>query len=291
MPHWDGWATCSTTMPWPHHSGGSPGTRCSSRPECLARPAQNLFEVLQATPPEDFESLGSARDRAFRDRGVTFQLSGEERPFPLDLVPRVIGREEWAALAAGVVQRVRALEALLADLHGRGQILADGVLPRRLVTSSDHFHREAYGIEPTNGVRVHVAGIDVVRDHDGRFRVLEDNILCPSGVSYVLENRRLMARVLPQLFMTHRVMPVNSYPGRLLEALRPAAPAGVTDPTVVVLTLGSYNSAFFGDSFLARQMGVELVEGRDLACQHNRVIHAHGPTARLDVEVSLTRTA
>jgi uncharacterized circularly permuted ATP-grasp superfamily protein len=233
--------------------------------------AQSLFEVLQATPPEDFESLGSTRDRAFRDRGVTFQLSGEERPFPLDLVPRVIPRQEWATLSAGVVQRVRALEALLADLYGRGQILEDGVLPRRLVASSNHFHREAYGVEPANGVRVHVAGIDVVRGGDGQFRVLEDNIRCPSGVSYVLENRRLMARILPQLFMTHRVLPVSNYPGRLLEALRAAAPAGHADPTVVVLTPGVYNAAFFEHSFLARQMGVELVEGRDLICQHNRV--------------------
>ena len=238
----------------------------------VPRPAaQDLFEVLQATPPEDFESLGSTRDRAFRDRGVTFQLSGEERPFPLDLVPRVIAREEWATLSAGVVQRVKALEALLADLYGRGQILDDGVLPRRLVTSSNHFHRDAYGIEPPNGVRVHVAGIDVVRGHDGRFRVLEDNIRCPSGVSYVLENRRLMGRILPQLFMSHRVMPVSQYPGRLLAALRAAAPAGVADPTVVVLTPGVYNAAFFEHSFLARQMGVELVEGRDIICQHNRV--------------------
>jgi uncharacterized circularly permuted ATP-grasp superfamily protein len=166
---------------------------------------------------------------------------------------------------------VRALESLLADLYGRGQILEDGVLPRRLVTSSDHFHREAYGIEPANGVRVHVAGIDVVRDDDGRFRVLEDNIRCPSGVSYVLENRRLMARILPEMFMTHRVMPVSNYPGRLLEALRAAAPAGIADPSVVVLTPGVYNSAFFEHSFLARQMGVELVEGRDLICRQNRV--------------------
>jgi uncharacterized circularly permuted ATP-grasp superfamily protein len=116
-----------------------------------------------------------------------------------------------------------------------------------------------------------VAGIDVVRGHDGRFRVLEDNIRCPSGVSYVLENRRLMARILPQLFMSHRVMPVSQYPGRLLAALRAAAPAGVADPTVVVLTPGVYNAAFFEHSFLARQMGVELVEGRDIICQHNRV--------------------
>lgn len=238
----------------------------------VPRPAaRSLFEVLQATPPEDFESLGSTRDRTFRDRGVTFQLSGEERPFPLDLVPRVIERAEWDTLSAGVVQRVRALEALLADLYGSGQILKDEVLPRRLVTSSAHFHRGAFGIEPANGVRVHVAGIDVVRGHDGRFRVLEDNIRCPSGVSYVLENRRLMARILPQLFTTHQVMPVSPYPGRLLEALRAAAPAGIADPTVVLLTPGVYNSAFFEHSFLARQMGVELVEGRDLICRQNRV--------------------
>jgi uncharacterized circularly permuted ATP-grasp superfamily protein len=233
--------------------------------------ARSLYEALQALPPDDFESRAVARDRSFRDRGITFQLSGEERPFPLDLIPRVIPEDEWAVLAAGVAQRVQALEALLADLYGKGQILEDGVVPRRLVTSSEHFHRAAFGVEPPNGVRIHVAGIDVVRGADGRFCVLEDNIRCPSGVSYVIENRRMMARIFPELFVSHRVQSVNGYPGKLLESLRAAAPPARSDPTVVVLTPGVYNSAFFEHSFLARQMGVELVEGRDLVCKAGHV--------------------
>jgi uncharacterized circularly permuted ATP-grasp superfamily protein len=238
----------------------------------VVRPAARiLHDALQSLAPDEFEARCNARDRGFQDRGITFQLSGEERPFPLDLVPRVISESEWVTLAAGVAQRVKALEALLADVYGTGQILDDRIIPRQLVTSSQHFHRAAFGIEPHNGVRIHVAGIDVVRGADGRFYVLEDNIRCPSGVSYVVENRRMMARIFPELFASHRVLSVYGYPAKLLEALRAAAPPGVHDPTVVVLTPGVYNSAYFEHSFLARQMGVELVEGRDLACRGDRV--------------------
>ena len=246
--------------------------------------ARVLHDALQELPPDEFEARAAARDRSFRDRGITFQLSGEERPFPLDLIPRIIAEDEWAVLEAGVIQRVKALEALLADLYGAGQILDDRVLPRSLVTSSEHFHRAAWGVEPPNGVRVHVAGIDVVRGADGRFHVLEDNIRCPSGVSYVIENRRMMTRIFPELFTSHRVLSVNSYPAKLLEALRAAAPTGVSDPTVVVMTPGVYNPAFFEHSFLARQMGVELVEGRDLVCRSGRVYMrtSHGEE-RVDV--------
>jgi uncharacterized circularly permuted ATP-grasp superfamily protein len=166
----------------------------------------------------------------------------------------------------GVRQRVRALEAFLADVYGPGEVLNDGVIPRRLVSSATHFHREVAGIEPANGVRIHVAGIDLVRDQHGDFRVLEDNLRTPSGISYVVENRRAMTHVFPELFASHRVRPVASYPARLLEALRAAAPESAVDPTVVVLTPGIYNSPYFEHSFLARQMGVELVEGRDLVC-------------------------
>ncbi len=233
--------------------------------------ARTLHDALQALPADDFESRCAARDRSFRDRGITFQLSGEERPFPLDLIPRIIPEQEWTVLAAGVAQRVRALEALLADLYGVGQILEDRVVPRSLVTSSQHFHRAAFGVEPPNGVRIHVAGIDVVRGADGKFCVLEDNIRCPSGVSYVIENRRMMARIFPELFTSHRVLSVASYPVKLLEALRAAAPGGTHDPTVVVLTPGVYNSAYFEHTFLARQMGIELVEGRDLICRADRI--------------------
>jgi uncharacterized circularly permuted ATP-grasp superfamily protein len=230
-----------------------------------------LHEALQALPAEEFQRRCLASDRAFRDQGVTFSLSGEERPFPLDLVPRVISAEEWAVVEEGVAQRVRALERFLADVYGHQQILRDGVVPTHIVTSATHFQRQAFGFEPPNGVRIHVAGIDLARGREGRFYVLEDNLRTPSGISYVIENRRTMARVFPELFASHRVRPVDSYPARLLEALRAASPEGVADPTVVVLTPGVYNSAYFEHTFLARQMGVELVEGRDLVCRRNVV--------------------
>ncbi len=236
------------------------------------RPAYSaLHEALQSLSATDFAARCTARDHSFRDQGITFSLSGEERPFPLDLVPRIIGASEWPAIEAGVSQRVRALEAFLADVYGPGRILEDGIVPRRLITTSTHYHRAAMGIDPPNGVRVHVSGVDLVRGGDGVFRVLEDNLRTPSGISYVVENRRTMARVFPELFTSHRVRPVDSYPARLLEALRAATPTGSPDPTVVVLTPGIYNSAYFEHAFLARQMGVELVEGRDLVCRNNRV--------------------
>lgn len=225
-----------------------------------------LHDALQTLSAEGFADRCAARDRAFRDQGITFQLSGEERPFPLDLVPRVIAASEWNIIERGVRQRVKALEAFLADVYGPGRILADRVIPRRLVLTSRHFHRQVAGIHPAHGVRVHVAGIDLVRDADGRFRVLEDNLRVPSGISYVIENRRAMTRVFPELFASHRVKRVDSYPAQLLEALRRTAPEGTPDPCVVVLTPGVHNAAYFEHSFLARQMGVELVEGSDLVC-------------------------
>jgi uncharacterized circularly permuted ATP-grasp superfamily protein len=233
--------------------------------------AVGLHDALQAFSHDDFESRCAARDRRFRDQGITFSLSGDERPFPLDLIPRALAWSEWRTIEAGVIQRVKALDMFLADVYGRGEVLADGVVPRRLITSSKHFHRAAYGIEPPNGVRVHVAGIDGVRGSDGRFRVLEDNLRTPSGVSYVIENRRMMARLFPELFGSHRVLPVDHYPARLLAALRAASPRRANDPVVVVLTPGVYNSAYFEHAFLAQQMGVPLVEGRDLVCKDNVV--------------------
>ena len=241
------------------------------KPGVPRAPYRALHDALQPLSSRDLDERAAVRDRAFRDQGITFSLSGEERPFPLDLVPRILSAAEWATIEAGVVQRVKALEAFLSDVYGPGRILDDGIVPRSVITTSSHYHREAHGICPTNNVRVHVSGIDLVRDESGRFCVLEDNLRTPSGISYVVENRRTMARVFPELFATHRVRPVSGYPARLLEALRASAPAGVNDPTVVVLTPGVYNSAYFEHSFLARQMGVELVEGRDLVCRDNVV--------------------
>ena len=249
------------------------------RPTC--RP---LHDALQALSPEQFQRRADASARSLLDQGVTFSLSGEERAFPLDLVPRVLSEPEWSDIERGVGQRVRALEAFLGDVYGQQQILNDGVVPASLVTSSSHFHRAAFGVEPANGVRIHVAGIDLARGGDGRFYVLEDNLRTPSGISYVIHNRRTMARVFPELFASHRVRPVDSYPARLLEALRAAGPVGVPDPTVVVLTPGVYNSAYFEHSFLARQMGVELVEGRDLICRGNvAYMRSTGGEQRVDV--------
>ncbi|OJY49649.1 circularly permuted type 2 ATP-grasp protein [Pseudonocardia sp. 73-21] len=234
-------------------------------------PYRALHDAIAPTAVADLTVRSEALDRAYVDQGITFSLSGQERPFPLDIVPRVISSGEWGRLQKGIVQRVKALEAFLADVYGDAEIIRDGVLPRRLITSCEHFHREAAGLVPPNGVRIHVAGIDLVRDEQGTFRVLEDNLRNPSGVSYVMENRRTMARVFPDLFTRQRVRAVGDYSTHLLRALRSAASVNEADPNVVVLTPGVYNSAYFEHSLLARQMGVELVEGRDLFCRDNMV--------------------
>jgi uncharacterized circularly permuted ATP-grasp superfamily protein len=234
---------------------------------------QHLGATVAAMTPEDVEARVAALMATFTDRGVTFNVGGgpDERPFPLDLVPRILPADEWSTIERGVQQRVRTLEAFLADVYGSGRLFDDDVLPRRVVTSSQHFHRSAHGLLPPNGVRIHVSGIDLVRDEEGAFRVLEDNVRVPSGVSYVIENRRAMAQVLGDVMASQRVRPVFGYPTRLLQALRAAAPRGVTEPVIVVLTPGAFNSAYFEHSLLARLMGVELVEGRDLHCRGNRV--------------------
>lgn len=234
-------------------------------------PYKGIYAELAPSDASDLRARAEALARAFIDQGITFSLSGQERPFPLDLVPRVISAAEWNRLERGIVQRVKALEMYLDDIYGDQEILNDGVIPRRLVTSCEHFHRQAVGIVPPNGVRIHVAGIDLIRDEKGTWRVLEDNLRSPSGVSYVMENRRTMARVFPNLFATHRVRAVDDYASHLLRALRNSAATNEADPTVVVLTPGVYNSAYFEHSLLARQMGVELVEGRDLFCRDNQV--------------------
>src|SRR5699024_1025538 len=158
------------------------------------------------------------------------------------------------------------------DVYGAGEVFDDGVVPRSVVASSPHFHRVVAGVTPPNGVRIHVSGIDLIRDANGEFRVLEDNVRVPSGVSYVMTNRTAMAAALPEVFTNHRIRPVSMYSRQLLASLRAAAPAGVDDPTVVVLTPGVYNSAYFEHALLARTMGIELVEGRDLVCRAGRVL-------------------
>ena len=228
-----------------------------------------LVAVLQPMDPAELRYRAEQLARVFTDRGVTYDYAGEERAMPTDLIPRVIDAAEWDLVARGVRQRVRVLEAFLADVYGPGRAFDDGVLPWSLVFTSEKFRREVAGITPPNGVRVHVAGIDLIRDEQGDFRVLEDNVRVPSGVSYVLENRLAMTRLFPALLRDHKIQHVDEYPSRLLAALRAAAPPGVADPFVVVLTPGVHNAAYFEHTLLARLMGVELVEGRDLFCWGN----------------------
>ncbi|MDR8018634.1 circularly permuted type 2 ATP-grasp protein [Nesterenkonia aerolata] len=242
-----------------------------TREGTLREDYRRVDDVLATLSLSDVEARMETMARSFLDRGVTFDFAGEERAWPLDIVPRVIPAAEWSTLSVGVAQRVRALEAFLNDVYGRMEIVRDGVVPRTLITSSAHFHREVHGFSTPAGVRVHISGIDLVRDDAGNFRVLEDNVRVPSGVSYVLENRTAIAKGLPEVFSGTGIRPVEEYPRRLLWALRRTAPEGVHDPTVVVLTPGVYNSAYFEHTLLAGMMGVELVEGRDLVCRGNRV--------------------
>ena len=232
-------------------------------------PQAELHSVLARLSPEELHDRARLRDAYLDRNGITFTLGERERPLPMDLIPRIITAEEWTVIEAGVVQRIEALEMFLSDVYGPGEVLADGIVPRHLVTTSTHFHRQAWGMQPPNGVRIHISGIDLIRDEDGRFRVLEDNLRNPSGVSYVLQNRRTLAHVLPEVFAGHVVRPVAEYPERLEKALRQAAP--VSNPVIVVLTPGVHNSAHYEHAFLARNMGVELVEGRDLYCRDDRV--------------------
>ncbi len=240
--------------------------------QALRPPYRRLRHSLREMSTPELVSRVEALQASYLDQGVTFDIGGEERAFPLDILPRVIEMDTWTTIERGVQQRVRTLEAFLADVYDAGQVFDDGVIPRRVITTSSHYHREAAGVRPPNGVRVHVSGIDLIRDNAGEFRVLEDNVRVPSGVSYVMTNRRAISAALPETIAQHRIRPVAGYPQRLLAALRAAAPAGVTDPTVVVLTPGVYNGAYFEHALLARTMGVELVEGRDLECRRGRVM-------------------
>ncbi len=280
----DGYGATTATTTSMKKSGTPAWDEMFSSPGEARDSYREIHAALAEMTQDELRGRTEALGASYLAQGVTFDFAGEERPFPLDAVPRVIDQAEWLTVEAGIKQRVRALEAFLADIYGEQNAVKDGVIPARLITSSSHFHRQAAGIDPANGVRIQVSGIDLIRDEHGTMRVLEDNVRVPSGVSYVISNRRVMAQTLPELFVSMRVRPVGDYPHKLLGALRASAPVGVEDPTVVVLTPGVYNSAYFEHTLLARLMGVELVEGRDLFCSGGRVWMrtTAGPT-RVDV--------
>jgi len=223
---------------------------------------------LKATPPERIERKRAEADLAFHRVGITFAVYGEEagkeRLIPFDIIPRVIPSAEWKALQSGLRQRVKALNMFLWDVYHGQEILKAGVIPAEQVLNNAQYRPVMQGVDVPGQIYAHITGVDIVRAGEGEFYVLEDNLRVPSGVSYMLEDRKMMMRLFPELFAKHKVAPVQHYPDMLLEKLRAVAPQGVTDPTVVVLTPGAYNSAYFEHTFLAQQMGVELVEGRDL---------------------------
>jgi uncharacterized circularly permuted ATP-grasp superfamily protein len=246
-----------------------------------------LFDRLLELPATEWRHRQQAADRAFLNQGVTFTVYGDdegtERIFPYDLLPRIITGAEWGVVERGLAQRLLALNLFLKDIYHEGRILAEGVVPRELVFSCPHYRREMSGVRIRRDTYVSVAGTDLVRCEDGRFAVLEDNLRVPSGVSYMLANRQVMKRVFPGLFSRYRVRPIDHYGQQLLATLRALAPRP-NDPTIVVLTPGVHNSAYFEHTFLARQMGVELVEGRDLFVHDNVVyMRTTGGPRRVDV--------
>jgi len=242
-----------------------------------ARPcARHLMESIQSLPPGEFARRQAAAERALMQMGITFNVYGEqagvEKIFPFDIVPRIVPAAEWRVLEKGLKQRIHALNLFIHDIYHDQKILKAGVVPREIILTAKSYRRQLIGWEPPGGIWCHITGTDLVRHSDGQIYVLEDNLRCPSGVSYVLQNRQVMKSLFPEVFAASKVRPVQNYPLKLRDMLEFLAPDHTPTPHVVLLTPGSYNSAYFEHSFLAQQMGVELVEGRDLVVDDRQVL-------------------
>lgn len=231
----------------------------------------DLYDGLTRFTPEAFADKASLASACYLSEGITFAHEGREQTFPFDLLPRLVAQSEWRTIEQGLRQRVRALDLFLADVYGPQRAVHEGVVPNWLIVSCGGYMREMAGIDPPNGRWVHFAGIDLVRDDNGTWRVLEDNLRTPSGLSYVVQNRAFMRRVFPEAFDHHRIAQVDQGPLMLRDALAAAAPQREGDPCIVVLSPGPLNSAYYEHAFLAQQMGVQLVEGRDLVVRGRRV--------------------
>ena len=239
-------------------------------PDGAARPgAAPLLERVTSLPEGELARRQKAAELDLLNLGITFTVYGDEagteRIFPFDILPRIVGAADWTTIERGLKQRIQALNLFIDDIYHAQRIVKDGVVPADLVLSARNFLQPCVGLNPPQGIWCHISGIDLVRDRGGQLYVLEDNLRCPSGVSYVLENRQVLKRTFPQVFEVSQVRPVDDYPSRMLEMLQSLAPGGASNPTVVVLTPGVFNSAYFEHAYLAQKMGVELVEGRDLA--------------------------
>ena len=237
--------------------------------------ARALVQLLETMTDGELLRRQQSAERALLHMGITFNVYGDsagtERIFPFDLIPRIVAAAEWNLIERGLKQRIRALNMFIHDVYHDQAIVKDGIIPAEIINSASSFRKECIGLNPPGGVWCHITGTDLVRDRDGQIYVLEDNLRCPSGVSYVLQNRLVMKRTFPRVFESSRIRPVDDYPSRLRDLLESLAPSSVESPRVVVLTPGIHNSAYFEHSFLAQQMGVELVEGRDLVVSDNFV--------------------
>jgi uncharacterized circularly permuted ATP-grasp superfamily protein len=254
--------------------------------------ARLLVEKIESLSAENLLTKQRAAETMLLQMGITFAVygseEGAEKIFPFDIIPRIVEGSEWNHIEAGLRQRIFALNAFLDDIYHERRIVKDRIIPEDVILSSRTYRKACEGFDPPHGIWCHVTGTDLVRDRDGTFYVLEDNLRCPSGVSYVLENRQVLKRTFPQVFEASRVRPVDDYPNRLLEILEFLAPENVAVPTIGVLTPGSYNSAYFEHSFLARQMGVELVEGQDLVV-HDGFVHMQTTKGLQQVDVLYRR--
>ncbi len=235
---------------------------------------RDVFDTLQKTPPDELQRIQERVTRSFLHEGITFTVYGDEeaieRAFPIDCIPRIVLGSDWDRVVRGLEQRIQALNLFLHDVYHRGLILRDGVVPADMIYGSRHYRNEMRGLEVPHGAYVSVCGSDLVRTHDG-FAVLEDNLRVPSGVSYMLACRDALKRSMPRLYRRSRVRDVEDYSQRLLATLASLASPHLSDPNIVLLTPGVYNSAYYEHAFLARQMGIELVEGRDLLVHNRRV--------------------
>jgi uncharacterized circularly permuted ATP-grasp superfamily protein len=258
-----------------------------ARPHCRA-----LMDELLAATPEELRRHQVEADKAFLAQGITFTVYGDaqgtERIFPFDLLPRIITAADWAILERGLTQRLTAINLFLKDIYHEGRILAEGVVPRELIQSCRHFRSEMRGVHVHRDIYVSIAGTDLIRTEDGQYVVLEDNLRVPSGVSYMLANREVTKRVFPGLFNRYNVKPISHYGQALLATLRALAPPSAPDPTFVVLTPGVGNSAYFEHAFLAREMGVPLVEGRDLLV-HDNIVYMRTTSGLRRVDVIYRR--
>lgn len=260
-----------------------------SSPGNARAPARRLVSHLRSLSDDDIRDRRASADVAIKKMGITFRVYSEEgnidRSWPFDIIPRVISSKQWQRTAEGLEQRLRALNLFINDLYHDQKIVKDGILPAHILENSKNFRPECVGISPPFGVWAHICGTDLVRDKDGQFYVLEDNLRVPSGVSYMLENRALTKRILPDLFDSEKILPIDDYPANLLEALGRLSPRDTARPSIVVLTPGIFNSAYFEHAFLAQKMGAELVEGSDLIVAEDDCVYmktVDGPE-RVDV--------